>query len=134
MFAEYFETPENVSLCPNLVHAGSKISVLSVFTVSYWAFNTILEIVLNDRSQWPHGLRRGSPAAPLLRLWVRTPPASWISVCCACCVLSGRGLCFGLITRPEESFRAWCVWVWSWNLDTKDTQYHLGLLHHKKSS
>jgi len=29
-------------------------------------------------------------------------------VCCECCVLSGRGLCDGLITRPEESYRLWC--------------------------
>jgi hypothetical protein len=28
-----------------------------------------------------------------------------ISVSCECCVLSGRGLCVGLITRPEESYR-----------------------------
>jgi hypothetical protein len=35
----------------------------------------------------------------------------WMSVCCECCVLSGRGLCYGLITRPEESYRVWCVWV-----------------------
>jgi hypothetical protein len=27
------------------------------------------------------------------------------------CVLSGRGLCDGLITRPEESYRLWCVLV-----------------------
>ena len=26
-------------------------------------------------------------------------------LCCECCVLSGRGLCDGLITRPEESYR-----------------------------
>jgi hypothetical protein len=32
-------------------------------------------------------------------------------VCCKCCVLSGRGLCDGLITRPEESYRIWCVAV-----------------------
>jgi len=28
----------------------------------------------------------------------------WMSVCCEYCVLSGRGLCEGLITRPEESY------------------------------
>ena len=61
------------------------------------------------RSQWPRGLRRRSAAARLLRLWVRIPPRSWMSVCCECCVLSGRGLCDGLITRPEESYRMWCV-------------------------
>jgi hypothetical protein len=30
-------------------------------------------------------------------------------VCCECCVLSGRGLCDGLITRLEESDRLFCV-------------------------
>jgi hypothetical protein len=28
-----------------------------------------------------------------------------------CCVLSGRGLCDELITRPEESYRLWRVVV-----------------------
>jgi len=32
-------------------------------------------------------------------------------VCCECCVLSGRGLCDELITRPEDSYRLWCVVV-----------------------
>jgi hypothetical protein len=32
-------------------------------------------------------------------------------VCCEWCVLSGRGLCDGLITRPEESYRLWRVVV-----------------------
>ena len=32
-----------------------------------------------------------------------------MSVCCECCVLSGRGLCDGLITRPEESTE--CMYV-----------------------
>jgi hypothetical protein len=32
-------------------------------------------------------------------------------VCCECCVLSGRGLCDGFITRPEESYRLWRVVV-----------------------
>jgi len=30
-------------------------------------------------------------------------------VCCDCCVLSGRDLCDGLITRPGESYRLWRV-------------------------
>jgi len=33
-----------------------------------------------------------------------------------CCVLSGRSLCDGLITRPEKSYLLWCVVVWSTNL------------------
>jgi len=32
-----------------------------------------------------------------------------MSVCCECCVLSGRGLCDELITSPEESYRLWCI-------------------------
>jgi hypothetical protein len=36
--------------------------------------------------------------------------AGGMDVClCKCCVLSGRGLCEGPITRPEESYRVWCV-------------------------
>jgi hypothetical protein len=34
---------------------------------------------------------------------------AWIFVCYECCVLSGKGLCNGLITHPEESYRLWCV-------------------------
>jgi hypothetical protein len=30
---------------------------------------------------------------------------------CLLYVLSGRGLCDKLITRPEESYRLWCVIV-----------------------
>jgi len=43
-------------------------------------------------------------AARLLGLRVRIPPEAWMSVCGKCCVLSGRGLCVGLITRPEEPY------------------------------
>jgi hypothetical protein len=31
-----------------------------------------------------------------------------MSLCYDCCVLSGRGLCDELITRPEESYRLQC--------------------------
>ena len=50
-------------------------------------------------------------AARLLRSCVQIPPGAWMFVCCDCCVLSGRGLCDGLITRPEESYRLWRVVV-----------------------
>jgi len=63
------------------------------------------------RSQWPRSLRRRSAAARLLRLFVRIPPGTGMSVSYECCVLSGRGLCDGLITRPEESYRLWSVFV-----------------------
>jgi hypothetical protein len=41
----------------------------------------------------------------------KIPPEARIFVCCECCVLAGRGLCEGLITRPEESYRLWRVVV-----------------------
>jgi hypothetical protein len=50
-------------------------------------------------------------AVHLLRSLVRIPPGAWIFVCCVCRVLSGRGLCDELITRPEESYRLCCVVV-----------------------
>jgi len=33
---------------------------------------------------------------------VGSNPTGGMEVCCECCVLSGRGLCDELITRPEE--------------------------------
>ena len=66
---------------------------------------------IHCRSQWPRGLRLMSAAARLLRLWVRIPPGTWMFVYCECCVLSGTGLYDRLITRPEESYRLWCVIV-----------------------
>ena len=63
-------------------------------------------------SRWPRRLRRRSAAARLLRLWVRISPGAWMSVCCDCCVLSGRSLCDKLITRPGvlQTVVRRCVW------------------------
>jgi hypothetical protein len=61
------------------------------------------------RSQISRVQRRGTVAVSLLGLRARIPPATWTSVLSF--VLSGRGLCEELITRPE-SYRVSCVWVW----------------------
>ena len=66
-------------------------------------------LIQERRSQWPGGLRRRSATAHLLRLRVRIPRGALITVCCDCCVLSGRGLWDELIARPEKSCRLWCV-------------------------
>jgi hypothetical protein len=55
-----------------------------------------------NRPQSPRGLGRGSAAVRLLWLRVRIPQGTRRFVTCACCVLSGAGLCIGLITRPEQ--------------------------------
>jgi len=63
-------------------------------------------IVYKLRFRWLRGLRRGSAASRLLVLWVASP-AEGLDVYFSCCVLSGRGLCDELITRPEEFYRMW---------------------------
>ena len=70
-------------------------------------------------TRWPRCFRRESATAPLLRLWVRIPLGAWMSASCECCVLSGRGLCVGLITGPEDCHR-----VWWWSLDNEDVLAH----------
>jgi hypothetical protein len=60
-------------------------------------------------SQWPSSLKRRSAAARLLRLCVRIPLGTWMSLWCDCCVFSGRGLWDEPITRIRKSYRLWCV-------------------------
>jgi hypothetical protein len=64
---------------------------------------------VHSRSQRPRGLKRGPSAQRLVGSWVRIPPRAGMFVSCTVFLLSGRGLCEGLITRPEESYRVWCV-------------------------
>jgi hypothetical protein len=63
------------------------------------------------------------------------PAGTWKSVSCECCVLSGRGVCDGPITRPEEAYWVWCVEL---NVILKPQQWRglgpLGLSSHKKTS
>jgi hypothetical protein len=35
---------------------------------------------------------------------VGSNPTVGMDVCCECCMLSGRGVCDGLITRPYDSY------------------------------
>jgi hypothetical protein len=95
-----------VSLSPSLSLSLSLSLYIYIYIYIHTYTHTHTRIC---RSQWPRGLRRGSTAARLLGLWVRIPPRARMSVCCECCVLSGRGLCDGVITRPEESYRLWCA-------------------------
>ena len=59
--------------------------------------------------QWGYGLecQWGLRFRLSMGLRVRILSVACLSVCYECCVLSGRGLCDGLITRPEESYRLW---------------------------
>ena len=55
--------------------------------------------------------RRGFQPVACWYLRFRIPLGAWMSVSCECCVLWGRGLCDDPITRPEESYRPWCIAV-----------------------
>ena len=55
-----------------------------------------------------------------------------LPVCCECCVLSGRGLCVELITRPEEPYRLWCVVVCDLESSWMRTPWPWGLLRQIK--
>jgi hypothetical protein len=49
-------------------------------------------------------------------------------------VLSGRGLCVGLIIRLEESYRLWCVVVCDLeNLMNEEALAHWGLSRQKQT-
>jgi len=57
-----------------------------------------------------------------------------MSLCCDCSVLSFRGLCVGLITRPEESYRV-CVCVSECELEASVMRWPLpgiGSKRHRK--
>ena len=45
-------------------------------------------------------------------------PAIGLDICALwfLCLARQRGLCDGLVARPEESYQVLCIWVWSRNL------------------
>jgi len=64
---------------------------------------------------------------------VGSNPTGGINVCCECCVLSGRGLCDELITRPEECYRLGCVVVCDLeNLKNEENMTRVGSQRHRE--
>jgi hypothetical protein len=65
---------------------------------------------------------------------VSSNPTRSMDVCMLCVfVLSGRGLCDELITRPEESYRLWCVVVYNLeNLKNEEAMTRVGSQRHSK--
>jgi hypothetical protein len=95
------------SVSETLAFCSESIQLTARENSSHYKFKICKSV--HRRSQGPRGPRRGSAAARLLRSWAWIPQGAWMFVCCECCVLSGRGLCFELITCPEKSYRLWCV-------------------------
>ena len=73
-----------------------------------------------------------SAAVRLLGLRVRILLRALMSVCWEWYVLSGRGLCVGLITRPEESYRCVCITECDEPSIMRRPWPTGGLLHHSK--
>jgi hypothetical protein len=83
-------------------------------------FRTLLQFIFRDSVVYYTSYIRMVPIPVAVRskAWVYgrslagivgSNPTGGMDVCCECCVLSGSGLCDGLATRPEESYRVWCV-------------------------
>ena len=51
-------------------------------------------------------------------------PTGGMDVSCECCVLPDRGLRVGLIIRPEEFNRVWCLTLWLWDIDNEVVPAH----------
>jgi hypothetical protein len=98
-----------VVACEVCLASMSVIHSINFTTVKFIDLRIYSINMLVMLSQWPRGIRRGSTDARLLGLRVPIPAGTWMSVSCECRVLSGTCLCVGLITRPEETNRMWCV-------------------------
>ena len=62
-----------------------------------------------DLSRWDLSRWAACGRSPAEIVGSNPTGGAWIFACCECRVLSGRGLCDELITRPEESYRLWCI-------------------------
>ena len=81
-------------------------------------YATLAVALMKSQVLWevtPHSVmngtmyRRADTGGRLLGMRIRIPPEAWMPLFCECCVMSGRGLWVGPITRPEESYRVWRV-------------------------
>jgi len=93
----FYLTHKILKTCSANQHSDCINCLPSIYSVKYTAAGpvegTVLGVVL--------------PVACLLGLqfcW-----GSWLSVSCEPSVFSGRGLCEWTITRPDETYRVWCV-------------------------
>jgi hypothetical protein len=89
---------------------------LTIFTFHFWTkvLSYLLPITMTAQFQVyvcgrPHAGIAGS-----------NPAVSMIVCLFDSCVLSGRGLCDGQLSRPEESYRVRAVW----NLDVEKALLH----------
>jgi hypothetical protein len=88
--------------------AGSLLPEPTTFVVygkHYLLYKEVADYLKPNSISWP------VPVAARSKAWVCSRSTAETVGSSQCCMLSGRGLCDELITRPEESYRPWCVVV-----------------------
>jgi hypothetical protein len=98
-----------------------------------FVFKGLNVINVYSRTHWPRGQSLGlRPLACWDCGFESSRGNGCLSVCCECCVLSGKGLCDGLITRPEKSCRL-CVYHSLSVIGCNNKPLHLQLVGRKRS-
>jgi hypothetical protein len=93
---------------PNATLATSHFaSFLLIFSFVHLFSSTLISVVPTLYFSLYNSTNCGRSPAEI----VVSNPTEVMDVCWDFCVLSGRGLCDDLITRPEESYRLWYVVV-----------------------
>jgi len=83
------------------------VFLLVIHLENHQVFRSIdLDMCINTKEPIPEVAR--SKAARLLGLRGSNPVGA-MDVCPECSVFSGRGLCDGLITCPDDFYRVWCI-------------------------
>jgi hypothetical protein len=92
----------NTETCSNNFNIhGNQHYLIVYMRNTYWYNNAKMPVPVAARSkEYVYGR---SPTAIVF-----SNPTGGMDVCLLC-VLSGRGLCDELITRPEESYQMWCI-------------------------
>ena len=114
LFWNYKETPQHWEKSSFVVLTGINSLGNSLFSFKY---EVQFSNIFRCPSRWPRRLRRRFAAARLLRMWVRNPPGTRLSVSCECCVAGqwslpranhlSRGvlasvLCLSVIAEPQK--------------------------------
>ena len=108
----YLSVFTQFSYCPSQLLIIFLSSYLRIFNVNFTWFIRYYLCIPTDQTRYTRGLRRGYMTTQLLELRFRIPPWAWMCISCECCVLSGRNLRDGPITRPEENYGVCDVAEW----------------------
>ena len=108
----HIPTSHLLEIHPNIIHPSTPRSpdwflpsgfpTKTLYTPSP---QTVPVIIMDENFLGTIGLIHRFAAARILGLRVRFSPEAWMSLCYECCLLWGRDLSVGLITRLEEPYK-----------------------------